>query len=113
VAVPFRGEIWDADLDPTRGHEQGGRRPVLVISIDSFNKGPAKLISVVPLTRRERGLLMHVKISPPEGGLPNHSFAMCENLRAIALERFGRRWGSISEQILRAVEGRVRILLGL
>jgi mRNA interferase MazF len=44
MAEPRRGEIWLADLRPTHGREQAGRRPVLVLSVDSFNSGPADLV---------------------------------------------------------------------
>jgi mRNA-degrading endonuclease toxin of MazEF toxin-antitoxin module len=43
VPFPARGEVWLADLDPAYGHEQAGRRPVLVISVDSFNAGASGL----------------------------------------------------------------------
>jgi mRNA interferase MazF len=38
VSAPARGEVWLADLNPTWGHEQAGRRPVLVVSDDLFNR---------------------------------------------------------------------------
>jgi mRNA interferase MazF len=47
MADSRRGEIWLADLRPTRGREQIGRRPVLVLSIDFFHSGPADLIVVL------------------------------------------------------------------
>jgi mRNA interferase MazF len=67
--TPQRGEIWLADLDPTFGHEQGGRRPVLVVSVDSFNTGLSGLAVVLPVTSRIRPLPLHVPVNPPEGGL--------------------------------------------
>ena len=113
MAAHLRGEVWHADLDPTRGHEQGGSRPVLAVSISGFNEGSSGLVSVVPITSRNRRLLMHVRIAPPEGGLKSESFAMCENLRSASLERLGRRWGSVSSETMARVERRLRILLGL
>ena len=50
MSSPARGEVWLADLNPVRGHEQAGRRPVLVVSEDLFNQGPAGLAVVLPLT---------------------------------------------------------------
>lgn len=44
-----RGEIWWVDLDPTRGHEQQGRRPVLIVSPDAFNR-LTRVPIVVPIT---------------------------------------------------------------
>ena len=48
--LPSRGEIWTADLNPTGGHEQAGKRPVLIVSTDTFNHGAADLLFVLPLT---------------------------------------------------------------
>lgn len=110
---PSRGEIWYADLSPTRGHEQAGHRPVLVVSVDEFNQSPADLVIVVPLTRRDRGLICHVEITPPHGGLEKRSFAMCENVRSISRQRLTRRLGIVSQQTIAQVEDRLRVLLGL
>lgn len=66
---PSRGEIWLLDLDPTRGHEQSGRRTCAVISVDLFNHGPAGLVVIAPIITRFRGIASHVEVNPPEGGL--------------------------------------------
>ena len=50
MTQPPRGEVWLADLDPTRDREQAGRRPVLIVSEDLFNHGPADLVIICPLT---------------------------------------------------------------
>ena len=110
---PARGEIWSANLNPTRGHEQAGQRPVLVISEDIFNKGLAGLIIVLPITSTDRGVPSHVPIKPPEGGLKNPSVILCEAVRSIGKERLVNRWGKVSPSVLAAVEDRLRILMGL
>lgn len=110
---PSRGEVWLADLDPTRGHEQKGKRPILVISEDLFNQGPAGLVIVLPLTSTYRGVPSHVPIAPPEVGLKTQSVILCDAIRSIAKERLLRRLGTVSLSILAAVEDRLRILLGL
>ena len=48
--LPSRGEIWMVDLNSARGHEQAGVRPALVVSVDTFNHGPAGLAVVLPVT---------------------------------------------------------------
>jgi mRNA interferase MazF len=109
-----RGEVWLADLNPTRGREQTGQRPVLVVSADPFNRSPAGLVIAVPLTTRRRGIPTHVEVRPPDGGLHDVSFAMCEQLRALAADRLAPRpLGTVSAAILRAVEDRLRLLLVL
>ena len=110
---PLRGEIWLVDLNPTRGHEQAGRRPCLVVSVDLFNQGPAGLAVVLPITTREKGIPFHVEVVPPEGGLREPSFIKCEDIRSVSKERLSDRWGVVSATTLAAVEDRMRILLDL
>ena len=113
MADPSRGEIWLADLNPTRGREQAGQRPVLLISEDIFNKGPADLVIVLPITSTHRGVPSHVPIKPPEGGVKNPNVIMCEAVRSIAKERLLHRWGKVYLSTLVAVEDGLRILMGL
>jgi mRNA interferase MazF len=101
------------DLDPTQGHEQSGRRPVLILSVDEFNLGPADLIIVVPLTSRIRGIPSHIRIDPPEGGLSRPSAVLCEAVRSVSKKRLVRYWGRISTASLAKVGDCVRILTGL
>ena len=109
-----RGEVWLADLNPTRGREQTGQRPVLIISADPFNRSPAGLVIAVPFTTRRRGIPTHVEVRPPDGGLHDVSFAMCEQLRTLAADRLASRaFGMVSASVLRAVEDRLRFLLEL
>lgn len=110
---PRRGEVWLIDLDPIRGREQAGRRPALVISADLFNQGPAGLAVVVPLTTSARGVPLHVPIVPPEGGVKQQSFVVCEQVRSISTDRLIRRWAGVKLQTLLDVEDRLKILLDL
>lgn len=108
-----RGEVWDAEFDPIRGREQAGRRPALVVSADRLQGGHSGLAFVVPLTRTDRGFPSHVAIEPPEGGPTARSFAMCDQLRVVTLERFDRRRGQVSEGSLTRIENVLRLLLDL
>ena len=109
-----RGEVWLADLEPTRGREQSGARPVLIVSTDPFNQGRAGLVVAVPFTTRKRGLPIHVEVRPPDGGLREVSFAMCEQIRSIAIDRLGPQpFGSVPAAVLGSVENRLRLLLRL
>ena len=87
VSATTRGEVWLASLDPTRGHEQAGRRPVVIVSDDLFNRSPAGLVIVLPMTTRLRAVRSHVVLEPPEGGLKSTSVIQCEAVRSIAVER--------------------------
>ncbi|HEY9800663.1 MAG TPA: type II toxin-antitoxin system PemK/MazF family toxin [Leptolyngbyaceae cyanobacterium] len=108
-----RGEVWLVDLNPVRGHEQAGKRPGLVVSVDLFNQSPSGLIIVLPITSKDKGIPFHVEINPPEGGLSIQSFIKCEDVRSISVERLINRLGVVSDEILAEVEERLRILMGL
>jgi mRNA interferase MazF len=109
-----RGDVWLADLGPPRGREQTGERPVLIISTNPFNQGRSRLVIAVPFTTRQRGLPIHVEVRPPDGGLRDVSFAMCEQVRSLAVDRLGSHlFGSVSPAVLNSVENRLRLLLGL
>ena len=110
---PTRGEVWLVDLNPTRGHEQAGKRPGLIMSVDLFNSGPAGLVVIAPITTKEKGISFHVEIQPPEGGLRRKSFIKCEDIRSVAKERLFQRLGVVSPATLSEVEDRLRILLDL
>jgi len=108
-----RGDVWLVRLDPVRGHEQGGTRPALVVSADLLNRGAAGLAIVVPLTTRDRGINLHVRLEPPEGGLAQPSFAKCEDVRSISAERLVKPLGAVGRATMAQVEDRLRILLCL
>jgi mRNA interferase MazF len=113
MTTPIRGDVWLADLDPTRGREQAGKRPVLIVSTDRFNQGPAELVVVVPITSKGKGIPWHVRITPPDGGVKTASHAMCEMVRCISRERLVKKWGAASDETMFAVDERLRILLEL
>lgn len=113
MSAPARGEVWLADLSPTRGHERSGRRPVLVLSEDLFNEGPAGLVIVLPMTSTLRAVPTHVRIDPPEGGVKTRTAVLCEAGRSISRERLTARWGVVGPPTMASVEDRLRILLGL
>ena len=113
MADPLRGEIWLADLDPIRRHEQGGKRPVLIVSTDLYNAGPAGLVVVLPLTKTHRAIPLHVRITPPEGGVKNASSILCDAVRSISKSRLVKPWGAVSAPVLESIDDRLRILLDL
>ena len=108
-----RGEIWLVGLDPTKGREQAGMRPALVISVDIFNHGAAELVVAVPITSKAKGIPLHIKVDPPEGGLSMTSYVKCEDVRSISTSRLAKKLGTVTPSTIDAVEDRLRILLGL
>jgi mRNA interferase MazF len=108
-----RGEAYIVDLDPIVGHEQGGRRPFLLVSINPMNRSAARMAIGVPITTTDRGSELHVRLDPPEAGLSRVSFAMPEMVRSISLDRLQRRLGLVSPDTAEAVAKRIGILVGL
>lgn len=92
----LRGQIWSVALDPTVANEQRGTRPCLVLSSDRFNALPIRQAIIAPLTSRERGFPHHVAVID-DGGLNRPSWAMCEAVRTVSTQRFGRLIGTAAD----------------
>ena len=91
--IAQRGQIWTVALSPTVANEQAGIRPCVVISANAYNAMPIGHAIVVPLTSRDRGLPHHVGVVD-NGALQRPSWAMCEAVRAISVQRLGTLIGS-------------------
>lgn len=103
-----------ADLEPVKGHEQGRTRPVLIISNDVFNNGPATLVIIVPITKRNRKIPFHVELKPPEGGLAYTSYILCDHIRAISKkDRLIRKLGAVTQNTIDKMSDRLKILMDL
>lgn len=109
--TPERGDLWLASLDPVEPGEQGGTRPILVVSVNSFNAWPVGLVIVVPLTTRDRGFSHHVEVAG--SGLDRRSFAMPEYVRSIVQRRLIRRLGTAHPEGLGQVTDWLRRLTGI
>jgi mRNA interferase MazF len=109
----FRGDVWYADLNPVRGHEQGGSRPVLVVSADAFHQGRSGLVWVLPITSVAKKIRSRVGMEAGEAGLPLDSYVICEAIRSISVDRLDRRLGKASSETMRKIETWVKVLLGV
>jgi mRNA interferase MazF len=107
------GEIWLAHLDPTVGQEQGGRRPVVVVSSNGLHSLPIDMVVVVPLTGQDRGLVTQPRISSEGSGLSRASFARPEDMRAIDAGRLQRRLGRVNASELAEIRKVMRYFLNL
>lgn len=110
----LRGEVYWFEPDPTKGSEQAGRRPVLVISRDAINRA-SPVVVVVPLTTH-RGQSLYpseVLVKAPEGGLTKDSVILGLHLRAVAKERLGRRIGRVDAETMRKIESAVLRVLDI
>ena len=111
-----RGDIFMVNLNPAQGREQAGRRPVLVLSINSINRQPL-VVTVVLGTKSEnltRDYFTNVRVPASESGLPMETVFLCFQIRSLDPNRFhDGRAGKISEAMLKKVETTVRHCLGL
>jgi mRNA interferase MazF len=97
------GDVLLCDLNPVAGREQGGIRPVVVVSHDRYAVIPG-LFLAVPLTSRDRGLDHHVEVPADDGtGLKQVSYAMTEQVRAMSDQRAGRRLGKVGDDAMTAI----------
>ncbi|MBN2330094.1 MAG: type II toxin-antitoxin system PemK/MazF family toxin [Candidatus Omnitrophica bacterium] len=97
-ASPVRGEIWDVDLDPTKGAEIKKVRPVVVVSSDALRSLPLRLVAPITGWRDQfKGKFSHVLLKSQErNGLHKDSAVDALQLRGVALERFKKKRGSVS-----------------
>ena len=105
MARILRGDIRWADLSPSRGREQAGRRPVLVISHDIFNERSGTVIALAVTSRSQRaGFPLTLEL--PRKGLPKPSWVKIGQVRTLSVERLGRRLQRATPECLsRVIEG--------
>jgi len=104
------GKIFVADLNPTRGHEQSGIRPVVIISVEKFNTSFLDLVMVCPLTTKEKTFATHVEVK--NINLKAKSYVKCEDLRSISKGRLLKEIGELSENDMRKIKSILRKILG-
>jgi mRNA interferase MazF len=110
MARVLRGEIRWADLDPTRGNEQTGLRPVLILSEDVFNERSGTVIAVALTGGHPRaGFPLTLESRAP--GLPKRSWIKIGQIRTLSTERIGKRIArSSDEEVAAVIEGLNEIL---
>src|SRR5262245_48019957 len=105
MARLLRGDIVWADLDPVRGHEQGGRRPVVIVSEDVFNARSGTVIAMAITSQPQQAAfpLTHEIIGVK---LPKQSWVKISQVRTISVDRIGAKLGRLSQDELdRLIEG--------
>jgi mRNA interferase MazF len=105
MARILRGDIRWADLNPVRGREQAGLRPVLILSQDIFNERSGTVIAVALTSQPQKAgfpLTLELKTS----NLPKESWVKISQIRTISVEKIGRIIGRASpEEIEQVVDG--------
>lgn len=100
-----RGEIWECDLNPVQGSEQGGIRPVLVIQNDAGNKhSPCTIVAAITSKTKHSWLPTHVKLSKEKSGLFRNSLVLLEQIRTIDKGRLMHRVSVLGEEGMEKVD---------
>jgi mRNA interferase MazF len=112
MARILRGDIFWAELDPTRGHEQSGTRPVLILSEEVFNERSGTVIAIAITSQEPRaGFPLTLELNSQK--LPKQSWAKISQIRTLSVKRLGSKLGRISpEELSQIVEGLSEIIGG-
>ena len=105
MARILRGEIRWADLNPTRGQEQAGLRPVLILSHDIFNERSGTVIAMA-ITSQPQRAAFPLTLELKTGNLPKQSWVKISQIRTLSTERIGKVIGRASpEELTQVIEG--------
>lgn len=107
------GDVYWAEPDPSVGHEQAGRRPVLVVSSNDALDTIPQVVTTIPLTTRERPWATHIAVAGEHTGLTRSTWAICEQVRTISTQRLQTRIGTANAATLDNVGRVLRYLLNL
>jgi mRNA interferase MazF len=115
MSLPLRGDVFKANLDPSEGSEQGGTRPVVVVSRDALNRfSPIVVIaSITDAANKKKIYPSHVKVPCGVGGLIKDSIVICEQVRAINKSRLREMLGKFDKATMTQIEAALKITLDL
>ncbi len=110
MARILRGDIFWANLNPTKGHEQAGLRPVLVLSHEVFNERSGTIIAVAITSQSQKaGFPLTLKLE--SGKLPKKSWIKISQIRTLSVTRLGKKLGKVSlEEVNKVIEGLLEII---
>ena len=111
----IRGDVYEAVLDPTKGSEQRGTRPVIIVSRDAINQN-SPIVVIVPVTGRENSVRVYpsqIEIRAGDGGLRKESVAMGEQVRAISKTRLTKQLGHLPGPVMAKLNAALKIALDL
>ena len=105
MARILRGDVRWAELNPTRGNEQAGRRPVLILSHDVFNRRSGTVIAMAITSQPQRaGFPLTYRLESDQ--LPKQSWVKISQIRTLSVDRIGRKIGLVEpEQLAGVVDG--------
>ncbi|MFO7942787.1 MAG: type II toxin-antitoxin system PemK/MazF family toxin, partial [Anaerolineales bacterium] len=99
MARILRGDIYWADLNPVRGHEQAGVRPVVIISHDIFNERSGTVIAMALTSQSQRaGFPLTYELK--SGDLPKKSWVKISQIRTLSTKRLDNKIGHVDPKEL-------------
>lgn len=109
---PVRAEVWIINWNPSRGSEQAGKRPALIIQNNIGNDKAATTI-VAAISTSVKKYPMNVILDPPEGGLRERSMVKTSQILTISKKRLEKRLGIISSEKMAEVNAAIKLSLDI
>ena len=110
MARILRGEIYWADLNPVRGREQAGLRPVLILSHDLFNRKSETVIAMA-ITSQPQKAGFPLTLALPAGTLPKPSWVKISQIRTISFDRLGQRIATLdTDSLSQLIDGLLEVV---
>lgn len=106
-----RGEVWLVNLNLPDDQARPNARPALVVSEDMFNHSLAGMVIILPLTNVRKGIPTHVELKTDF--LNGTGYVKSEDIRPVSTKRLIKRIGQVDGQVMKLVEERLKLLLGL
>ena len=111
MARILRGDIHWADLNAVVGSEQGGLRPVLVLSQNVFNERSGTVIAVAITSQPQRaGFPLTLELT--ESKLPKQSWAKISQIRTLSVKRIGNKLGRATDEELAIIIDGLNEIIG-
>jgi mRNA interferase MazF len=111
MAKILRGDIFWADLNPVKGHEQAGLRPVLILSPEVFNERSGTVIAMALTSQAQRaGFPLTLEIKSVT--LPKSTWVKISQIRTLSVERIGKRMGHVSNDEMRQIVEGLNEIIG-
>lgn len=112
--MPIRGDIYYADLSPVVGCEQGGIRPILIISNDIGNRySPTVIVAAITSRLGKSQLPTHIYIDGEQSGLRRNSVVLMEQVRTIDCSRLKEYIGHLGTDSMEMVDQAIAVSFGI
>ena len=112
MARILRGDIIWADLNPTIGHEQFGLRPILVLSLEVFNKNSGTVIAVA-ITSQPQRASFPLTLELEETQLPKRSWVKISQIRTLSVKRLRKKLGTAQQEELDLIVEGLNEIIGV